>query len=304
MTVLMGRHDSPFVVFEWGQRQTSPGWIRAGGTGVSARRLSADPGVLSRSSMDEQGCLCTQVLGDYLLKVIWDHGVPLIIPESIQHLHLLCASIAPLQRQRKHLQVSVKPASRLKKKQKTLEVGFFQRTRLWSSCSAAYILPIPVCLHTLNLKGNMHLDKKESKRFVLTTGFPVCMCVCPARHTSPAQLNLSNSQWHTCFRSCRAWMDGGVCCPGPGEHSGRGGKCPAEWKMAACEESVCSQLRPWQETVRAVLLLLHLPPPVIDLHFHFANNTSTALMMERPISLLCSAAGAKVCTVFCNAARW
>lgn len=112
----MGLRDRSFLVFEWGQRQTFPGWIRAGATVVSARRLSADQGVLSTSSMDVQGCLCTQVLGDYLLKVIWDHGVPLIIPESIQHLHLLCASIATLQRQRKHLQVSVKPASGLKKK--------------------------------------------------------------------------------------------------------------------------------------------------------------------------------------------
>lgn len=47
-----------------------------------------DPGVLSKYNMDVQGCLCTPVQGDYLLKVIWDHSVPLIIPESIQHLHL------------------------------------------------------------------------------------------------------------------------------------------------------------------------------------------------------------------------
>lgn len=146
MTVLMGLRDRSFLVFEWGQRQTFPGWVRAGATVVSARRLPADPGVLSTSSMDVQRCLCTQVLGDYLLKVIWDHGVPLIIPESIQHLHLLCASIAPLQRQRKHLQVSVKPASGLKKK--TLEVGFFQRARLWSSCTDVHVLLIPVCPHT------------------------------------------------------------------------------------------------------------------------------------------------------------
>jgi len=47
-----------------------------------------EPVVLSKYNMDVQGCLCTLVLGDYLLKVIWDHSVPLIIPESIQHLHL------------------------------------------------------------------------------------------------------------------------------------------------------------------------------------------------------------------------
>lgn len=89
MTVILGMDDRSFIVFEW--EQTFPGWIQAKGTVVMARRLSADPGVLSRFNMDVQACLCTQVLGDYLLKVIWDHGVPLIIPESIQHLHLLCS---------------------------------------------------------------------------------------------------------------------------------------------------------------------------------------------------------------------
>lgn len=147
MTVLMGWRDRSFLVFEWGQRQTFPGWIRAGATAVSARRLSADPGVLSTSSMDVQGCLCTQVLGDYLLKVIWDHGVPLIIPESIQHLHLLCASIALLQRQRKHLQVSVKPASGLKK---NVEGGILLKNMslVIVHWCAHTVLPIPVCLHT------------------------------------------------------------------------------------------------------------------------------------------------------------
>lgn len=215
MTVLMGLHDRSVLVFEWGQRQTFPGLIRAGTTVVSARRLSADPGVLSTSSMDVQGCLCTQVLGDYLLKVIWDHGVPLIIPESIQHLHLLCASIAPLQRQRKHLQVSVKPASGLKKNvgggillKNTSPVIVHWCARITNSCLPAHI----------NLYGNLHLYKQELKgpMFVPTTGFPVCTCVCPTRLTSPAQLNLSNSQWHTCFRSCRARMDGlAVACAAP-----------------------------------------------------------------------------------------
>lgn len=91
MTVLMGSDDRSFIVFEWEQRQNFTGWITAAGTAITARHLAADPGVLSRSNMGVQGCLCTQVLGDYLLKVIWDHGVPLIIPESIQHLHLLCS---------------------------------------------------------------------------------------------------------------------------------------------------------------------------------------------------------------------
>lgn len=67
-----------------------PGWIRAEGTVTMAQCFSVDPGVLSKYDMDVQGCLCTRVLGDYLLKVIWDHSVPLIIPESIQHLHLFC----------------------------------------------------------------------------------------------------------------------------------------------------------------------------------------------------------------------
>ena len=57
---------------------------------MMARCSSIDPGVLSKYNMDVQGCLCTPVLGDYLLKVIWDHSMPLIIPESIQHLHLFC----------------------------------------------------------------------------------------------------------------------------------------------------------------------------------------------------------------------
>lgn len=65
-------------------------WIRAPSAVMTALCFFIDPGVLSRFSMDVQGCLCTPVLGDYLLKVIWDQGVPLIIPESIQHLHLLC----------------------------------------------------------------------------------------------------------------------------------------------------------------------------------------------------------------------
>lgn len=209
MTVLMGLRDRSFLVFEWGQ--TDFPWIRAAATVVSARRLSADPGVLSTSSMDVQGCLCTQVLGDYLLKVIWDHGVPLIIPESIQHLHLLYASIAPLQRQRKHLQVSVKPASGLKKK----------RWR-WDSfkehVSGHRAL---MCYHFLSartLKIWTEICKQELKgpMFVLTTGFPVCTCVCPTRLTSPARLNLSNSRWHTCFRSCRARMDGlAAACAAP-----------------------------------------------------------------------------------------
>uniref|UniRef100_A0A3Q3J7B7 RAR related orphan receptor A n=1 Tax=Monopterus albus TaxID=43700 RepID=A0A3Q3J7B7_MONAL len=52
---------------------------------------STNRGVLSKYNMDVQGCLCTPVLGDYLPKVIWDHSMPLIIPESIQHLHLFCS---------------------------------------------------------------------------------------------------------------------------------------------------------------------------------------------------------------------
>lgn len=67
-----------------------PDWIRARSAVMIARWFSIDPGVLSKYNMDVQGCLCTPVLGDYLLKVIWDHSVPLIIPESIQHLHLFC----------------------------------------------------------------------------------------------------------------------------------------------------------------------------------------------------------------------
>lgn len=204
MTVLMGLHDRSFLVLELGQRQTFPGWIRAGATVVSARRLSADPGVLSTSSMDVQGCLCTQVLGDYLLKVIWDHGVPLIIPESIQHLHLLCASIAPLQRQRKHLQVSVKPASGLKKKH-----------RRWDSfkehvCGQQYYQFLSAC--TLKIWTEICLCASKSWKGQCL-GF---LCVRPTRLTSPAQLNLSNSQWHTCFGSCRARMDGlAVACAAP-----------------------------------------------------------------------------------------
>lgn len=69
--------------------------------------------------------------------------------------------------------------------------------------------------------------------------------------------------------------------PGPGGRSGRGGKCLAEWKMAVCKESVCTQLRLWQETVRVRLLLLHLSLPVIDLRFNFVNSTSPALVMEQ-----------------------
>lgn len=68
--------------------------------------------------------------------------------------------------------------------------------------------------------------------------------------------------------------------PGPGGRSGRWGKCLAEWKMAACKESVCTQLRLWQETVRVLLLLLHLSLPMIDLHFNFVNSASPALTME------------------------
>lgn len=156
--------------------------------------------------------------------------------------------------------------------------------------------------------GLKSASKLKGPMFVLTTGFPVCTCVCPTRHRITCAVKFkqfSTTHLLQILQGANGWFGGGVRCPGPGEHSGRGSKCPAEWKMAACEESVCSQLRPWQETVRAVLLLLQLPPPVIDLHFHFANNASTALMMERPISLLCSSGGAKVCMgVFCNAARW
>lgn len=81
----MGLDNRSVVVFEWEQKQTFAGLIREGG-----KLDVSDPGVFSRSNMDVQPSLCTQVLGDYLLKVIWDHGTPLIIPESIQHLHLLC----------------------------------------------------------------------------------------------------------------------------------------------------------------------------------------------------------------------
>lgn len=67
-----------------------PDWIRAPNVVMMALCFSIDPGVLSKYNMDAQGCMYTLVLGDYLLKVIWDHSMPLIIPESIQHLHLFC----------------------------------------------------------------------------------------------------------------------------------------------------------------------------------------------------------------------
>lgn len=73
------------------------------------------------------------------------------------------------------------------------------------------------------------------------------------------------------------WMFGsGVCYPGLVGAVGE----EAEWKMAACMESVCTQLRLWQETVRVLLLPLHLPPPLIDLRFNFVNSSSSALAME------------------------
>lgn len=68
--------------------------------------------------------------------------------------------------------------------------------------------------------------------------------------------------------------------PGPGGHSGRGGKWLAEWKMAVCKESVCTQLRLWQKTARPLLPLLHLPLPMIDLHFNFVNNTNPTCAMD------------------------
>lgn len=103
--------------------------------------------------MDVQGCLCSPVLGDYLVKVIWDHSVPLIIPESIQHLHLLC---------RIHRSTSKTKAASAGKhyrclRAKMLEVGFFvESTHLWSSGHAACILAnycLCVCSHSLNWRA-------------------------------------------------------------------------------------------------------------------------------------------------------
>lgn len=88
---VIGCQIPAFLWSDGGGKQTFPRLDKSSRCGVMmAQCFSADPGVLSKYNMDVQGCLCTRVLGDYLLKVIWDHSVPLIIPESIQHLHLFC----------------------------------------------------------------------------------------------------------------------------------------------------------------------------------------------------------------------
>ena len=97
--------------------------------------------------------------------------------------------------------------------------------------------------------------------------------------------------------------------PRPGEPSGRRGKCLAEWKMAVCKQSVCTQLKLWQETVRDLLPLLPLPLPIIDLYFNSVNSVKSSThdvvrTRHRPFHVYFESQKAwlawKIFTIYCN----